>query len=74
MTLDGTNSYVLFTADDTAAVMIDPGPELEAHLQELGELVGDRELRGIVLTHHLSLIHISEPTRREWLSRMPSSA
>ena len=22
----------------------------------------------------LSLIHISEPTRREWLSRMPSSA
>ena len=52
MTLDGTNSYVLFTADDTAAVIIDPGPELEAHLQELGELVGERELRGIVLTHH----------------------
>ena len=24
--------------------------------------------------HALSLIHISEPTRREWLSRMPSSA
>ena len=24
--------------------------------------------------YHLSLIHISEPTRREWLSRMPSSA
>ena len=24
MTLDGTNSYVLFTADDTAAVIIDP--------------------------------------------------
>ena len=23
--------------------------------------------------YHLSLIHISEPTRREWLSRMPSS-
>ena len=23
---------------------------------------------------NLSLIHISEPTRREWLSRMPSSA
>ena len=27
---------------------------------------------GILL--ELSLIHISEPTRREWLSRMPSSA
>ena len=26
------------------------------------------------LGHFLSLIHISEPTRREWLSRMPSSA
>ena len=24
--------------------------------------------------YNLSLIHISEPTRREWLSRMPSSA
>ena len=27
-----------------------------------------------VRLHGLSLIHISEPTRREWLSRMPSSA
>ena len=26
------------------------------------------------VTQMLSLIHISEPTRREWLSRMPSSA
>ena len=26
------------------------------------------------ITPDLSLIHISEPTRREWLSRMPSSA
>ena len=29
---------------------------------------------GACLEHILSLIHISEPTRREWLSRMPSSA
>ena len=28
----------------------------------------------LVASHILSLIHISEPTRREWLSRMPSSA
>ena len=28
----------------------------------------------IFLKMALSLIHISEPTRREWLSRMPSSA
>ena len=40
----------------------------------------DRYLMGIAESmnydtmHTLSLIHISEPTRREWLSRMPSSA
>ena len=28
----------------------------------------------LVAADGLSLIHISEPTRREWLSRMPSSA
>ena len=28
----------------------------------------------IIILYRLSLIHISEPTRREWLSRMPSSA
>ena len=40
------------------------------------------ELNGVVMKpfeefwadNKLSLIHISEPTRREWLSRMPSSA
>ena len=30
--------------------------------------------QGVVKIVALSLIHISEPTRREWLSRMPSSA
>ena len=32
------------------------------------------EMFGYATTLRLSLIHISEPTRREWLSRMPSSA
>ena len=31
-------------------------------------------LKGTPTVQVLSLIHISEPTRREWLSRMPSSA
>ena len=31
-------------------------------------------LSAAIATLILSLIHISEPTRREWLSRMPSSA
>ena len=34
------------------------------------EIEGEDEPDG----EKLSLIHISEPTRREWLSRMPSSA
>ena len=32
------------------------------------------EIDGLYIPSSLSLIHISEPTRREWLSRMPSSA
>ena len=31
MTLDGTNTYVLTSRDDTAAVIVDPGPELAEH-------------------------------------------
>ena len=42
------------------------------------EITPGGEFRGrLTLTYgdeDLSLIHISEPTRREWLSRMPSSA
>ena len=35
------------------------------------EIIVNNEKR---MLQELSLIHISEPTRREWLSRMPSSA
>ena len=38
--------------------------------KEFSEYIDLNKLGGICL----SLIHISEPTRREWLSRMPSSA
>ena len=41
--------------------------EAEALLQKVYENIG-------MTVMELSLIHISEPTRREWLSRMPSSA
>ena len=34
----------------------------------------EKERSGSPASLELSLIHISEPTRREWLSRMPSSA
>ena len=46
------------------ACVVSKAEELEGKFQE-----GD-----IIVAPYLSLIHISEPTRREWLSRMPSSA
>ena len=40
--------------------------------KEHGSYPSEEAARSAIET--LSLIHISEPTRREWLSRMPSSA
>ncbi|WP_236862598.1 MBL fold metallo-hydrolase [Brevibacterium daeguense] len=51
MTLDGTNSYVLDSAGGSTALLIDPGPELAEHRSALLAAVGDRDLRGIILTH-----------------------
>ena len=51
MTLDGTNTYVLLSADDSGALLIDPGPELAAHREAFLTEIGERELRAIVLTH-----------------------
>ena len=42
----------------------------EEYLKEVIDIRADYQRVGFFL----SLIHISEPTRREWLSRMPSSA
>lgn len=49
MTLEGTNSYVLGAADSPTVVVVDPGPLLEEHLQELAD-AGTVEL--ILITHH----------------------
>ena len=43
-------------------------------LAALGEVSAQVQNLEGSLAELLSLIHISEPTRREWLSRMPSSA
>ena len=46
-------------------------------LKGVAARVGDESLHITAIDQArawLSLIHISEPTRREWLSRMPSSA
>ena len=49
--------------------------EAEASSRRAAEKeAADREQAEREAAQRLSLIHISEPTRREWLSRMPSSA
>lgn len=51
MTLTGTNTYVIGSADDTTAVLIDPGPELAQHRENFLAELGDRKLSAIILTH-----------------------
>ena len=52
-----------------------PGDMIIPRLYIAHVLILPALLLGLIAAHlALSLIHISEPTRREWLSRMPSSA
>jgi len=53
MTLDGTNTWVIAEPGSSSAVVVDPGPDDEAHLRRvLAEAVaGDRRVARIVLTH-----------------------
>jgi glyoxylase-like metal-dependent hydrolase (beta-lactamase superfamily II) len=48
MSLDGTNSYVIWAPDASASVVVDPGPADEGHLRRLADL-GRVEL--ILVTH-----------------------
>ncbi|HEX6365754.1 MAG TPA: MBL fold metallo-hydrolase [Agromyces sp.] len=49
MTLDGTNSFVLRSADSPSVIVVDPGPSDAAHLERLASY-GQVEL--VLLTHH----------------------
>ncbi|MDA8209288.1 MAG: MBL fold metallo-hydrolase [Actinomycetota bacterium] len=53
MTLDGTNTYLVFGVNG-AAYLIDPGPTDSAHFGRISAEVESRALepRGVVLTHH----------------------
>ena len=55
-------------------VLIDAAEDSAERLAEVTPESGSYRLEAFGTTEGLSLIHISEPTRREWLSRMPSSA
>ena len=54
MTLDGTNTYVLATADGAPAVVVDPGPDDAAHRARVEQVLRDHDLdvAAVVATHH----------------------
>jgi glyoxylase-like metal-dependent hydrolase (beta-lactamase superfamily II) len=49
MTLDGTNTWVLREPGGRRSVVVDPGPQMPAHLDEVAELAG--EVAVVLLTH-----------------------
>ncbi|WP_422219536.1 MBL fold metallo-hydrolase [Nostocoides sp.] len=53
MTLEGTNTWVLMAPEATEAVVIDPGPQDEGHLQAVCRLIAARgaRVRETILTH-----------------------
>ncbi|MEM7724546.1 MAG: MBL fold metallo-hydrolase [Pseudomonadota bacterium] len=62
MTAEGTNSYVLGTSD---LAVIDPGPDLPAHLDALVAAIGGRPVRAILVTHaHLDHSPAAHPLAR----------
>ena len=59
------NSKIRFTVFETI---------LLGKVADLSLRITEEDVKDVEEIIDLSLIHISEPTRREWLSRMPSSA
>ena len=49
MTLDGTNTWVLREPDARRSVVVDPGPEIEEHLDAVAAVAG--EVGAVLLTH-----------------------
>jgi glyoxylase-like metal-dependent hydrolase (beta-lactamase superfamily II) len=54
MTLDGTNTYVVGSPGTGAVVVVDPGPDDDAHLERVRGVVAarDAEVAAVVVTHH----------------------
>ena len=50
MTLDGTNTWVLRELDARRSVVVDPGPSIASHLDEVAAVAG--EVAVVLLTHH----------------------
>lgn len=56
MTLDGTNTWLIAEPGSAAAIVVDPGPDDEAHLSRVRALAAEagQQVRLIVLTHRHS--------------------
>ena len=65
----GTSVGIKPTGKKDFAVIINDGPSMNAAV-----VYTSNKCKANPVKWSLSLIHISEPTRRDWLSRMPSSA
>jgi glyoxylase-like metal-dependent hydrolase (beta-lactamase superfamily II) len=54
MTLDGTNTYVVGDPGSGQAVLVDPGPDLAAHLDAVEAVLAARDARcvAVLVTHH----------------------
>ena len=82
MLVDNGRHQVHVRTNPTTSSSVSQSEAAPKEQQKKGEpvKVDKAAVRVIVLNnttregYALSLIHISEPTRREWLSRMPSSA
>jgi len=51
MTLDGTNTWVLREPGSSLCVVVDPGPDDDAHLAAVVAVAGDARIARILLTH-----------------------
>ena len=61
----GTGTYIIGRGE---VAVVDPGPDLDDHLEAILAATAGETITHILITHHhsdhsLSLIHISEPTR-----------
>ncbi|GAB3558583.1 MBL fold metallo-hydrolase [Spelaeicoccus albus] len=73
MTLQGTNTWVIFSEDEKSAVLIDPGPAIDEHIDAFRKVVRDRgaTLHSIILTH-MHLDHSEAlKTVSEWAPGVP---
>jgi glyoxylase-like metal-dependent hydrolase (beta-lactamase superfamily II) len=54
MTLDGTNTYVIGPSGGGEAIVVDPGPPDDSHLEQVRRTLRDRDAHpvSIVVTHH----------------------